>query len=942
MPNLTSLKFPDGDSLQSISLNTLPQLQTLEIGSTNPTSNTNCINVTIQNFNTLNSIVIDSINLGNLVLNTLPSLVTFTNNGKSCDNISSSFTLTNLPLLYNAKLLDPNLSILNINNLNSLHDLEIYSQRLSSLNLDTLPQLYNFTYTVKMASASVALPVLTIQNFPSLHSIYLSRLNIGGISLSNLPNLYSFISTNDYPSSSYSPQTIDFPINNLPNLFYVQLDEIKTTNLSFSNVPSLNTLKMRKSTIGTSYTFQNLSLEQVYINNMATFNNMSFNNLPNFKNLNITDCSKIYQLNLGNTTTTLQTFLLTCSVSISSSSITSLNFTNFPQLNSLTANYRLTTLTLNNLPNLTFLNCSGNQLNAIPLTNFPLLNEVVCSGNQPTNLSSTFKFPLTLNLPQLTKLNVNYNNNVLANLDLSNCPILNELHYLLYNYTSTGNIPYINMRNGNSNFSIFESNPVDNICIDDDTEKNVLQSLNPNLTGTVFTNYCSFNPAGTFYTIQGTSLLDSNNNGCDANDIPFPMINLNIIAGGISSSYFANNSGGYSLPLLAGQYTITPAFENPTYFTFSPATINVTLPTTTNPYIQNFCVSPNGNHNDLEITLLPLSAARPGFNALYKLVYKNKGNQLQSGNINMTFDNSILNFVSSSQTLSSQTTNQLHWTFSNLQPFESRTITVTLSLNSSTATPPVVLGQVLNCSSEIIGLTDDNPNDNSSYLNQTVVNAYDPNDKIGLEGQIVTTNVVGEYVHYIIHFENTGTATAKNIVVKDLIDVTKFDVTTLLPISGSASFYTKISETNQFEFIFENINLPFTSGTNDGYVAFKIKTKPNLVVGDTFSNQVNIYFDYNNPIITNNYVTTIQNSLSSQENNFINDISIYPNPVKNILHFKSENKISKVEVYDVMGRKLSSNSVNENKIDLSDLKIGNYILKLYTEKGLINTTIIKE
>ena len=155
--------------------------------------------------------------------------------------------------------------------------------------------------------------------------------------------------------------------------------------------------------------------------------------------------------------------------------------------------------------------------------------------------------------------------------------------------------------------------------------------------------------------------------------------------------------------------------------------------------------------------------------------------------------------------------------------------------------------------------------------------------------------------------------------------------------------WTKISNTNKVEFIFEGINLPFDDANNDGYVIFKIKTKPNLVVGNTFSNKANIYFDYNFPIVTNNYTTTIQNSLGLQESNYNNDVAVYPTPVKNVLNFKTQHTILKIEVYDIAGRILSSNSLNENKIDLSNLKSGNYILKLYTaDKGIFNSKIIKE
>jgi transcriptional regulator with GAF, ATPase, and Fis domain len=41
-------------------------------------------------------------------------------------------------------------------------------------------------------------------------------------------------------------------------------------------------------------------------------------------------------------------------------------------------------------------------------------------------------------------------------------------------------------------------------------------------------------------------------------------------------------------------------------------------------------------------------------------------------------------------------------------------------------------------------------------LNQTVVNSLDPNDKICLEGNKITPEMVGKYVHYSIHFENSG------------------------------------------------------------------------------------------------------------------------------------------------------------------------------------------
>jgi hypothetical protein len=145
----------------------------------------------------------------------------------------------------------------------------------------------------------------------------------------------------------------------------------------------------------------------------------------------------------------------------------------------------------------------------------------------------------------------------------------------------------------------------------------------------VVNSYCSFTPGGTFYTIQGNQKLDSNNDGCDANDMAIPNLKYTITSGATTGSSISNASGNYSIPVQAGTHTITPKLENPSYFNVSPTTVNVTFPTQTSPFTQNFCITPNGVRPDLEVTLLPLQSARPGFDAKYKLVYKNKGNTIQ-------------------------------------------------------------------------------------------------------------------------------------------------------------------------------------------------------------------------------------------------------------------------------------------------------------------------
>ncbi len=73
-------------------------------------------------------------------------------------------------------------------------------------------------------------------------------------------------------------------------------------------------------------------------------------------------------------------------------------------------------------------------------------------------------------------------------------------------------------------------------------------------------------------------------------------------------------------------------------------------------------------------------------------------------------------------------------------------------------------------------------------MNQTVVNSFDPNDKTCLEGATIPPSAVGKYVHYMIRFENKGTAEAQNVVVKDMIDTENLILSSLVSNPRKSSF----------------------------------------------------------------------------------------------------------------------------------------------------------
>jgi uncharacterized repeat protein (TIGR01451 family) len=496
-----------------------------------------------------------------------------------------------------------------------------------------------------------------------------------------------------------------------------------------------------------------------------------------------------------------------------------------------------------------------------------------------------------------------------------------------------------------SNNLEFLGNPnIQFVCCDSSETTTVQNKINGyGYTNCRVNSYCPFIPEGQYFIVSGNNRYDSDNNGCSVVDINFPNLQFNYSNGTSSGNFISNVTGAYYLLLKPGSNVITPIMENPTYFTVLPNPTNIVLPSASAPYVQNFCITANGVHNDLEINILPIGIAQPGFDASYKIVYKNKGTDPQNGTVNLVFDDSKMDLILASPIVNSQTVNSLYWNFNNLQPFETREITVKFNINTPLETPAVNNGDILNYDASITGASDESPLDNTSTLNQTVVNSFDPNDKTCIEGTTVSTNVIGKYVHYVIRFENNGTSNATNIAVRDIINTAKYDVSSLLPVNGSATYTTKITNTNQVEFIFQNINLPFTAGTNTGYVAFKIKTKPTLVVGDTFSNSANIYFDYNFPIVTNTYTTTIA-TLGNQDFDFGSVFILSPVPAKNSLTItaKQDVVISSLSIYNTLGQLVQVSTNPNETIDVSGLQSGSYFIRITSDKGSANEKFIKE
>lgn len=77
--------------------------------------------------------------------------------------------------------------------------------------------------------------------------------------------------------------------------------------------------------------------------------------------------------------------------------------------------------------------------------------------------------------------------------------------------------------------------------------------------------------------------------------------------------------------------------------------------------------------------------------------------------------------------------------------------------------------------------------------------------------------------------------------------------------------------------------------------------------------------------------------LSTKENAFAN-LSVYPNPTNKIVHISSKNTISKIQLFNIIGKKvLETKTLINNTLDVSILNKGVYFLKVYSTENKIAT-----
>ncbi len=249
----------------------------------------------------------------------------------------------------------------------------------------------------------------------------------------------------------------------------------------------------------------------------------------------------------------------------------------------------------------------------------------------------------------------------------------------------------------------------------------------------------------------------------------------------------------------------------------------------------------------------------------------------------------------------------------------------------------------------------DDPNPHYDRYCGLVTGSYDPNDKTGFPQGAGTENYISPngQMTFLIRFQNTGTDTAFTVVVRDTLHP-GFDIASVTPGASSHDYtFTKYGP-RVLQWTFNNILLPDSNvnePASNGFLTFTVNQQPDLPEYTHLTNEVGIYFDYNDPIITNTTSHVIAgdlNIVSVHEHMKENStFALYPNPTNGQFYLKfaspqSSNETRTLSIYNIQGVLITRQNLTH--IDLHTINInvpsGIYLVNIQSQTTSVNSKIV--
>lgn len=139
---------------------------------------------------------------------------------------------------------------------------------------------------------------------------------------------------------------------------------------------------------------------------------------------------------------------------------------------------------------------------------------------------------------------------------------------------------------------------------------------------------------------------------------------------------------------------------------------------------------------------------------------------------------------------------------------------------------------------------------------QENIGSWDPNDiRVFPKGQGPEQLVDADTeLEYHIRFQNTGTDTAFRVLIRDTLPLDLLDLSSLQVGAHSHALEWWVNGDGILHFEFAPIALPDSTSNeaaSHGFVRFKIRQHEGNLPGTLINNRAAIYFDFNEPVITN-------------------------------------------------------------------------------------------
>jgi uncharacterized repeat protein (TIGR01451 family) len=438
-----------------------------------------------------------------------------------------------------------------------------------------------------------------------------------------------------------------------------------------------------------------------------------------------------------------------------------------------------------------------------------------------------------------------------------------------------------------------------------------------------------------FKQYAGNVFNDANNNGLnDPNEVGLRNVKIKLK----SSQYLTTSkeNGLFSFNGPANQDTLEAI--PPHYASIS-----------TNPVILNNSLSNiqlgihfTPNVRDLKVSLTLLSPNRPGFENELNITVKNVGTANADGWLKFSIPSGIqINFATPSAQISGDS---IFWNINGLA--QNAILNFKVNFNVLTSTQ---IGEIIDFYAKVGDLTNDLDLSNNEFvIKESTVGSFDPNEKYCDKDKITPEMVqYGERLFYTIRFQNTGNYPATFVRIIDTL-TNGLDPSSIEILASSHAYTWTLKRENIVDLLFENINLPDSMQNemgSHGFIQFSIKLKNGLHLGDNVQNKAYIYFDFNEPVITNATNTEITNDVKVLDAyKFGFKFEIFPNPSKNFINLSFENITSTVPILltiqDVNGKIVLQKPLNtfENSISLNvtDFQLGIHTISLKKD-GIITS-----